>query len=599
MNLKKFIGCLTAGVALAIGVGVGLGAKEQVRESRANDTSTTVYCAIDSSTIGSYTLKANAKLQGDKTDSESLWATATMTDTGETYKSLKVYSGTFVATYDGVSKLQFQLYDGETFVEEHYGKGGSGDWTHDWTGSAWFEHQMFIYSTSTWEDTNPTPHDYSLVGTFNGWDETDTDYDFEKNVAGTEATLVANLSAGAIFKIVEDHAWTVSYGWGNVDLSGLSEYIYEQNESTNIKILEPGSYTITISINTTSYAVTGITMTGTATTVYTVTFGETTYNLARNISGDHDAQYVGKVNAVSGQTPAFKKSDSAISATADVTDNENINTINGTVLESANNVDLWLHVDIVEEVETYTFWLAGRQVTYYLYVGGTLHPMSLNPNDDTEYMATSIAVDANDKIRFYTASLFDATVSGSAGGTWTIVDGQIEAGEAGTFNFYFKPDMEGNTVYIDNLSDADKAAIAYAELFLDTLKDENTPICQVTPQGVVQTDFDDLSTAWGTLKTAFQAIDDDDAKGILQNASVVGESKVNEFAALYDHIVRSYSSRLGEGYNFVARAGLDSVNFTLRAVYVDNTTMIIVLSASIALVSATGLFFFARKKKAR
>lgn len=58
----------------------------------------------------------------------------------------------------------------------------------------------------------PAAHTYSLAGTLNGWNQTDTTYTL--NATATDTYSISNIDMKAYdeFKIVEDYAWTVSYG---------------------------------------------------------------------------------------------------------------------------------------------------------------------------------------------------------------------------------------------------------------------------------------------------------------------------------------------------------------------------------------------------
>ncbi len=58
----------------------------------------------------------------------------------------------------------------------------------------------------------PAAHTYSIVGSFNGWNQTDTTYTM--TASGTDTYTFSNIALNAYdeFKIVEDYAWTVAYG---------------------------------------------------------------------------------------------------------------------------------------------------------------------------------------------------------------------------------------------------------------------------------------------------------------------------------------------------------------------------------------------------
>lgn len=156
MKRKHVIATFALSALLGVGVFAGLHAHE-AREARAA-TEVTVYYAISASDVGTYTVAYNAKLQGDEVaDNVAEWTNGNMTDTGDTYNSKKVYSATFSETYGGVSKLQFQLYDG-------------GDWksqvepyTSGWHNASTHNGKIWEKGGTEWADYNvPTPSVYKV-----------------------------------------------------------------------------------------------------------------------------------------------------------------------------------------------------------------------------------------------------------------------------------------------------------------------------------------------------------------------------------------------------------------------------------------------------
>lgn len=103
-------------LAMALGVGVAVGAhQKQAAEVKADYTSRTVYCAIDTTTLGSYTLKLNCNVGDNNT-----WVQSVMSEVSDTtsYPGKKIYKGTFEERYGGVDAMQFQLYDGDNWHAE-------------------------------------------------------------------------------------------------------------------------------------------------------------------------------------------------------------------------------------------------------------------------------------------------------------------------------------------------------------------------------------------------------------------------------------------------------------------------------------------------
>lgn len=106
-------------------------------------TETTVYCAIPSSTLGNYTLKLNVNFQGYGGED---WHTYEMQNTGKTYFGKLIYKYEYRDSYDGVSTMQFQLYDGDTWIEEKVAYSS-------WIGVSNYNGKMFEYD-NTWRNYN-------------------------------------------------------------------------------------------------------------------------------------------------------------------------------------------------------------------------------------------------------------------------------------------------------------------------------------------------------------------------------------------------------------------------------------------------------------
>lgn len=77
-------------------------------------TETTVYYAVSSATVGSYTVKLNVNYKGDGDD----WHQWDMRLTDSTYNGNLLYVYSFTDAYDGLGVLQFQLYDGESYESQ-------------------------------------------------------------------------------------------------------------------------------------------------------------------------------------------------------------------------------------------------------------------------------------------------------------------------------------------------------------------------------------------------------------------------------------------------------------------------------------------------
>lgn len=201
MKKSKFIGLGIT--ALALGVVAGAIGAQKATEVKAA-TLTDVYLAIDASTVGSYTVKLNINRKGDGDD----WANYIMTATGETYESKPVYTCRFTDLYNGVGKMQFQLYDGETWKAEDTA-------ISSWTGADTYNGKLHVYNESGWVDYGEVPsqdesaHVFKLVGTgsaaLGNWNTTNST--LTMTAAGVSGYLKkiesVSLAANDKFKVVD------------------------------------------------------------------------------------------------------------------------------------------------------------------------------------------------------------------------------------------------------------------------------------------------------------------------------------------------------------------------------------------------------------
>lgn len=107
-------------------------------------TVTTVYLAISASTVGSYTVKLNVNYKGDGED----WHQFNMTKTAYKYNSKDVYTYTFTDAYNGLGKLQFQLYSGSTWKEQDQA-------ISSWTTVSTYNNKLWEYKSVGWKDFTP------------------------------------------------------------------------------------------------------------------------------------------------------------------------------------------------------------------------------------------------------------------------------------------------------------------------------------------------------------------------------------------------------------------------------------------------------------
>ena len=90
----------------------------------------------------------------------------------------------------------------------------------------------------------PVAHTYSLAGTLNGWSQTDTTYTM--TASGTDTYSISNIDMKAYdeFKIVEDYAWTVSYGAAATVVLD-QKFALTSNNGGNIVMPATGTFNIT------------------------------------------------------------------------------------------------------------------------------------------------------------------------------------------------------------------------------------------------------------------------------------------------------------------------------------------------------------------
>ena len=90
----------------------------------------------------------------------------------------------------------------------------------------------------------PAAHTYSLAGTLNGWSQTDTTYTL--NATATDTYSISNIDMKAYdeFKIVEDYAWTVSYGAAATVVLD-QKFALTSNNGGNIVMPATGTFNIT------------------------------------------------------------------------------------------------------------------------------------------------------------------------------------------------------------------------------------------------------------------------------------------------------------------------------------------------------------------
>ena len=120
-------------------------------------TETTVYYTASEATIGTKTVKLNINRQGDADN----WQQYNMTLTELTYNGDPVYTYTYTDLYDGVGKMQFQLYDGDNWVSEK-------EAISSWTSVGEYNGKMYVHATEQWVAAPSAAGDPNQMYVWNG-----------------------------------------------------------------------------------------------------------------------------------------------------------------------------------------------------------------------------------------------------------------------------------------------------------------------------------------------------------------------------------------------------------------------------------------------
>ena len=147
--MKKLFAGLVVVASLGFGVAVGLSQKQEIIAEVNAETETTVYYAVPSDVVGTYTVKLNVNFAGDHDE----WHQYVMTKETDTFNGDDVYSYTYTDAYDGVGCMQFQLYDGDTHKSQQQP-------ISSWTPVGNYNGKVYVHNYG-W--TNYVPNDYSFL----------------------------------------------------------------------------------------------------------------------------------------------------------------------------------------------------------------------------------------------------------------------------------------------------------------------------------------------------------------------------------------------------------------------------------------------------
>ncbi len=136
----------------------------------ATGTETTVYYAVPSYLVnnGDYTVKVNVRFTSDQ---DNDWESYDMTYTNKTYMGFRVYSRTFTDWYNGLYVLQFQRWNGGSWV------GDVSVFWNTWTAASTYNGKMYVHGaadgykwiTPTYDSAGDGIHiTYHVQGT-NSW----------------------------------------------------------------------------------------------------------------------------------------------------------------------------------------------------------------------------------------------------------------------------------------------------------------------------------------------------------------------------------------------------------------------------------------------
>ena len=561
-GLKTLLGIALAttgfGGAVAAGVASTTISSDNIQVAKA-ETAVTVYCAIDSGTIGSYTLKVNANIGDNNT-----WRQSTMTLVeNTTYSGKIVYTGTFNEKYGGVDALQFQLYDNSTWKDQKQPYSS-------WTTSGTFSGKLFVYEDETWvsyslkevtkkEVTNgtlgstigtdhvvvdsnyPTPKAPFKTGySFDGWYT-----DQSCTLSYSEAAVTSNMTIYAKYTTSSSFDGTVnidlrSSGW----LGGAGKYaVYFWNDK------------YTTDVNGWSSFVSGVASTEHLVTAnYSLNFEPTKMIVVKY---NNSATKVGWENKAD-QTVNIDKTDMVV--VRNTKDDKNYQVYTGYVkVLGGPSGGSWSEITTLNHVKSN----GSHNVEYYSDIVTLTAGNSFKIVDvDGVYYGN---YDAHSSIK--------ANFSGGGENDINVITG-------GTYAFYF--DSINHSVYITTIALA--AADEWAQYFLANVGCDETGVA--------------LPTGWNACATEYSKLSGD-AKNIIYGATAKEDgSYVEQAVARYDHAVKAHSSltKFIVNSSDVVRASAPTAVVTTINKNDKAVVIAVIVTSTIALSFACG-YFILRKKR--
>lgn len=576
MKIKNIIAGIALSATLVGGVLTGVSLNQKANEAKAA-TATTVYYAVPSSVVGSYTVKLNINRKGDGDD----WATYTMSRDGtKTQGGKLLYKATYTDLYNGVGAMQFQLYEGDTWKSQDQP-------ISSWTGVSTYNGKVHVHGTSgssAWVAYNPDTVTYTVtqykvldggspisIGsetvaqgatypvptnryeagyTFNGW--------YTTSACTTKYTAKAINANTSVYAKYTSGTWS---GTINIDLrdSGWSE------ASANYAVLFMDKTTYPEEVDAWSTYKTG------------TTTGQKLVQVPYNIPFEPKQMLIARYNS--------SYSQSSWNTQKWPTD--------GNLWGQTNDIDGVSSVVRIGNNE-------GNKNAYLGYpkvIGGTggawadilyLEDIKMNGSNNVEYYSTTVTLAANTSFKIQVAPYADGDYYGtysthdslknnfSGGGSSNIL-----AKVAGTYAFYF--DSFAGSLYITKVEIAE--ADEWAQYFLANVG------CDSTGRN--------LPSGWSTCATEYAKLSGP-AKDIVYGATASeGGTYVEQAVARYDVAVRNHPSltkfivNSGDTPRSAAIANVPSI---FRSSETSNTILIVVIFSAIA-VTAIGGYFFLRHRK--
>ena len=191
----------------------------------------TVYYSISESSRNGYTVKINAKEQGSEVpDGSATWHSAAMTDSGYVYNGNPIWSNRFAPPYGGVSKIQFQLWNGGSFVSQEEWNPGTWKYCDDIDGKLFYKDGTLKSTDFTYDDLSGTTTSYY----FDVSAMTSTDFIDAPNKVRVRAFISAN--------VYQDYAYASSQitkieQTGTGSASGIKLVAYSVTVPDNAKLV--------------------------------------------------------------------------------------------------------------------------------------------------------------------------------------------------------------------------------------------------------------------------------------------------------------------------------------------------------------------------